>query len=300
MSQELDLGRLILSPIIEKYHRSFTIMEIGEPESAFCVNVSKVYNLGVFILFGKSVLGPGQIQRALLGKSNLIWLNKEPSLQNIEQFSQSEHVDIAIFRKEASTEWKNYLDLAQKMAHTIVLEIPKQGSAEAQDYLYSHEQLVQFIDGEETYFYVLENDKEFWIEKSTMIHPKRLDRSYFVECNYKIKRFHKTLQSQVRVSTEWVQGINLITFLMFNGAFPLRTSLVKKLPTGANHCDWMPNNMIVGGEMIYLIDDESKGYTSRSNLKDCKELILKTENKSPKEIRSLFCKIFHAPQLLQE
>ncbi len=56
----------------------------------------------------------------------------------------------------------------------------------------------------------------------------------------------------------WLPGINLMTFKMLNGKIPsfeqLENEVIRlfKVP----HVDWMPNNMIVQGNNVSLIDFE--------------------------------------------
>ena len=288
---------LVTGPLLNRYERPFTVLEVGSSESATCATVVSDYPSSVFVFYGTTERKKAHYLRELSGKENVIWLNKTPSPKDLELFSLSEHVDVLIFNESISHKWKSYLNTCEKLAHTVIFVLSKdhsQGDINAgHNFFSSSEGLLDRIDREDTVSYILESPPNFQICKSTMLHPVRKDRTYLIECDYTKKLFHKVLDSKKRITTDWVQGINLVTFLMFNGNYPTRRNVVKYLPFNQNHKDWMPNNMILKGASISLIDHEEKAAPAKVNHEKCVNLILKSNNKSPEQIRDLFCKIFH-------
>jgi len=84
-------------------------------------------------------------------------------------------------------------------------------------------------------------------------------------------------------TVSWKPGINLITYLCLNGRYPDRNNLVQSIAIDRDHSDWMPNNMIVQGNKITLIDkgdpkNEEGGIGKNScsdvRIQRCKKLIL--------------------------
>lgn len=78
-----------------------------------------------------------------------------------------------------------------------------------------------------------------------------------IHSTYSEKIHYKNLKD-IQSVTVWQAGINLMTFKILEGSFPNSLRLEEeinrlyKIP----HPDWMPNNILVQGENLVLIDDE--------------------------------------------
>jgi len=94
----------------------------------------------------------------------------------------------------------------------------------------------------------------------------------------------------------WEPGINLVTFLMYDGAYPTRKEIKIALKTLKNriHNDWTVNNMILQGKKLKLVDwndpvhDLARG--RRYSRKLFKAHLHLLDLKDPKEIENYFWK----------
>ena len=66
-------------------------------------------------------------------------------------------------------------------------------------------------------------------------------------------------------TTQWLTGINLLTFKMLHGVYPSNERIKKSLKKLKNvvHNDWTINNMIIQGNKISLIDNDDPTHCSR-------------------------------------
>jgi hypothetical protein len=103
--------------------------------------------------------------------------------------------------------------------------------------------------------YLLESEKKS-LERKHWLAPKTSEQ-YIITSNYEAKTITKRPPHAERMKVyDWKPGINLITYLMYNGAYPSREKLERAIrdiqdPT---HNDWTVNNMILQGNRLSLID----------------------------------------------
>ena len=152
---------------------------------------------------------------------NTIGLRHKPLLEEWERLASCEHVDICLLSKEYA-----YLaPIVQTMSHIVVID----GEVEKK-----------------------EVDRAV-LQRTSYFHPKKLNRTYTIHVDYERKSLEKQRSDGWEI-LEWAPGINLMTYLAFDGVSCSRRRLFQAVPVDYGHRDYAPNNMIVQGEAVILID----------------------------------------------
>jgi len=281
----------VLEEILGRYTRDVTILEIGERSRGFAVcQIAGCYPDSVFIIMGKDQADFVEEIREKDFANNLIWLNRLPTSENIQTLSLSEHFDIIILNYLnyiSHEEWEKLALLCQEMSHHVIIN-PRDEEGKSPE--------------------ILENHLPFSLIKRTCIHPRTIRRSFTLHFDYDRISLIKVKPPYVDQWTTWKPGINLITFLVFNGHYPDRSSILLNLPLDFEHRDWMPNNMIIQGKNIELIDKgdpaNEPGGTGgcrlcKNELIHTKQLILESWDKTAEVVKKIFCSIYKVEGLLQ-
>lgn len=315
----------IVNSIFSRYERPITVLDIGAAQGYFSFRGAEMYPESVFVMLEGSNPAYPAISKQLASicelnshLNNIIWFDTQIIPKNIQALASCEHFDVILLLNILHwfpEDWKTLLDAALKMSHLTVIELPpweENLPTAVKDLRFNIHRYLNTIAKEviegvprhndmafHTKFYIVENRGNLQIEKNTLLHPLNKTRKHIVSCDYKSKTFYKEDCNPPfkTVINDWIHGVNLITYLMFNGAFPSRATIAQYLPIDIEHRDWMPNNMILGGRHIFLIDKndsqndaESGGvnYYSRKKREALEHLILHTQNASWKEISQAF------------
>jgi hypothetical protein len=213
---------------------------------------------------------------------NVIWLNHLPKIEDVYTLSLSEHFDVIIlhhFTAISSEDWERLCCICQSMAQHVIVEDAC----------------------------VLDNHDPFVLVKRSCIHPKTIQRTHTLHFDYSKIFLVKVRPPYANQHVEWHPGINLMTYLAFNGYYPDRKTIVSILPLDFHHRDWMPNNMILQGKKICLIDknDPVNQPGERAGFRLCEneffptqKLILQSKDLSLEQLKQLFCDIYDAKGLL--
>jgi hypothetical protein len=287
----------IVNSVLQRYKRSFTLLDIGAAQGYFSIRAAESYPESVFVMLeGSNPVYP-KISQQLASicelnnhLKNLIWLNKSLFLKDLKDVSTCEHFDVILLLNIVHwfpDQWKEMIDIAHSMSHVTIFEVPPIENTLPKDQLRLRKQIHKYLGALAkqsirgiprhtdpslyTTYYILENKGPFELKKTSLIHPNFEDRTHIITCNYETKKFEKVDQVEpfLRYSSEWKAGINLITYLMLQGAYPSREEVGSCLPEEYSHKDWMLNNMILQGKKISLIDqNDEKNEVSRcgSNL----------------------------------
>lgn len=275
--------------ILARYERPFTFLGIGEGIEAFMGKNTLAYPKSVFVQLAKQIDLPASSR-------NVIGLKYSPSLQDIEKLSSCEHVDVLLLLDPLSLfekNWRQALQMLQQMSHVLVVAWPKSSFE-------GHFSTAYTEDGAFLYF-VLEGKEPFPLRKTTFVHPRKIRWSYEIYCDYH-RKYLKKIRPNWSAMQEWFPGINMMTYLMFNGCIPSRPQVVEHLPKDFEHSDWVANNMIMQGEKIILIDkddpvstpvdpaDKERFPRLEANLR---KFILSTVDMTPQQVRSAFISIYN-------
>lgn len=317
----------IVNNIFKKYTRPFTVFDIGASQGYFSFRGAELYPESVFVMLeGNNETYPAissqldSICKLNSYLTNFIWLNRQILPNEIKKLSKAEHFDVILLLNILHwfpKDWQTLLEAAIRMSHVTVIELPPleeqvpflQKQLRANIHKRLQETASEVIQGVPrhndpslyTTYYILENGTSFNLETGSLYHEKS-DRVYEIFCDYHSKHLIKTDKVLPHDSyrSDWIPGINLITYLMFNGHFPTRNTVRELLPVDSTHRDWMPNNMIISGRTLHLIDfNDPKndpgaigGYTkyTENRLHSFKKFILRTANLPRKEVKEMFRK----------
>ncbi len=130
---------------------------------------------------------------------------------------------------------------------------------------------------------ILINRHIFWGHQENTT-KSRIEKTHKVESSFTKKFIIKNSFNQ-EIKSEWVPGINLLTYIYLGPFIPSISFLLEKIYKKINviHQDWGPSNMIMSGENIIFIDEEDFHYSEKPNIKK----ILKSNKKKFKGIRRL-------------
>ncbi len=271
-----------IDAVLAKYERAFTFLGLGQNIGFTIENSALSYPDSVFITLDKN---PGNIENLAL-LNNAVWLNHELSFQEAKALASCEHVDVLLLQDILPTfgeNWQEALAVFQTMAHVVI------------------------VSSANTY-YVLEGKEPFPLMKTTLIHPKKRRWSYETYCSYTDKYLKKHRPNWIGTSP-WFPGINMMTYLMFNGAIPSRIQILENIPIDHEHDDWVPNNMIVQGSTILLIDKDDPASTPltddggeriRRLDANARKFITTTSGMSPKQVRETFISIYNLGNCLDQ
>ena len=81
-------------------------------------------------------------------------------------------------------------------------------------------------------------------------------KEHTIQSTFTEKKLTKIGKSGKSIISDWAPGINLVTYKMYYGAYPSKDcvkDLCKSLSTIQNN-DWLPNNMILQGKKLLMID----------------------------------------------
>lgn len=243
--------------VASKYSRDITVLDIGEAPVDLIHKNAANYPKSVFV-----VLGENQEKKEL--PQNVIWLNHAPTLDDLQRLSLSEHFDVINLHSKISDDFEQVISLCLHMSQHVIVN-----SAQP---------------------YVLENNKStFAIIKRSLVHPRTILRKFAVHYDYYEKYLVKVRPPYADQKSTWKPGINLMTYLSFNGSYPDRESVNANLPLDFTHLDWMPNNMVLQGEKIVLVDTDDPANRAavpgtsrlcRAELLRTKQLITQSQHRS--------------------
>lgn len=303
----------IINSILSQYKRSFTMLDIGASQGYFTFRAAEKYPHSVFVMLKGSNKYYPKISEQLhsifnenTNADNIIWLDRSIRSSDFVRLSQCEHFDVIVAQNILHwfpKDWKTLFDSFLKMSHVTIIELPPvdNGLDENQFKLrtdihnYLRNRANQKLHGvsrhtnpnKKTSYYIFINESgRSYLDKTSMVHPSFGDREHLVTFDFSEKHLIKSnLASDLKYvkSSTWHPGISLITYLCLNGQYPHRKDLSNNLLEDNEHFDWMPNNMILQGSKMQLIDkgdpkNEAGGIGQNRctpvRVKRCKQLIL--------------------------
>ena len=287
--------------LLSRYNRPFTLLSIGKNVGYFVAEKSPCYLESTFVILEKA---PGN-EKILSSQKNVIWMNHKLLFSEVQDLTSCEHVDILLLSNSLPMfcpNWDKALKLFQRMAHRVIVQLPNE-QTEYLDPMHTYllQQSVEVYKEGSLISYILESHNPFHLAKTTLIHPRKMRWSYEIYCDYS-QKYLKKVRPHWTVTNPWIPGINMMTFLIYNGTIPSRSQILAHLPLDPQHNDWVPNNMIVQGSDILLIDKEDPvsgavipdgGERFRNMEAKLRTFISTTANLSPPKVRENFISIYN-------
>lgn len=256
------------------------MLDIGASQGYYSFRAAYNYPNSVFVmiegnneyypLIGSQLLDLCKTNTML---DNIIFLNKALALEDAQRLSECEHFDVVLALNIIHwfpESWKDIADAILNMGSHIIIETPPQELGvndnkirrQIEEYLLSKGAYIlakapRHTSHELSSIYLVET-KKCQISRKTWLMPPLRKKSHLVFSDFEKKELHKFSEQDLQSAqiTTWVPGINLVTFKMYQGAYPTPDMIKKSLLDicDESHTDWMVNNMILQGKKLRLID----------------------------------------------
>ena len=318
---ESELRYKIIQKVLDRYQRSFTMLDIGASQGYYTFRAAHNYDCVCVMIEGDNPAYP-KIGRQLLdlcrantSLDNIILLNRQIIPEDLKRLAECECFDVVLVLNIIhwfGDRWKEVADVILAMGDNIIIETPPQEDIvnEEQNALRNSieeyfifrgakilDEVPRHTSNAMSRIYLFETEKKNLARKQWLM-PKEDLAHLTIASNNKDKSILKKLQGidDMQIS-KWIPGINLMTFLMYNGMHPSRIQikqLIKNIVDKA-HNDWTANNMILQGNKLSLIDwDDTihgKDGGRRSSPKVLRAHLRLIDLKDPKKIEKYFYKV---------
>lgn len=273
----------ILKKVLDKYDRPFTMLDIGAGQGYYSFRTAHDYdsvcvmiegNNSEYPLAGDQLL---DICKCNTGLDNIILLQKPVVIVDLQRLVECEHFDVILVMNISQwpgSDWKAALDAVIAMGNNIIIEATPEEEILSSDsnkigrdienYLLEKGGQVlgtikKHTSNTVSSIYLIRNDNGF-IRRRTWLKPVEPATNHVINSSFSEKTMKKIADGPPRTSmtSDWLPGINLITFKMYNGTYPIMRDIkeaIKGLKNQKSN-DWMPNNMIIQGRNIAMIDTD--------------------------------------------
>lgn len=282
----------VIKKVLNQYKRPFTVLDIGAAQGFFSFMIAHDYKATCVMVEGdydyqnhtSKLLDLCQQNTSL---SNIIFLKKLVSFDFLKNLSDCEHFDVTLalnFVHHSGLNWKKTIDLLVEMGDNLILENPpsdelamskEENEKRAKIDLYMQKLGAAVIGEVERFNPSLSKSKIWWLHK-TKIYLKRRHvywpppeyikyvddgKRHLIKSSYTKKELIKKINS-TEIKCPWINGINLVTFLTFNGIYPSRNLILQEIDKlkSAQVRDWGLANMIISGKQLHLIDKNDFAY----------------------------------------
>lgn len=269
----------------EEFKRPFTVLDLGANLGYFSLRLAETFDCTVVAIEGiygkwlQSVLNENGNNRVLL-------LNKTFSLKNLRDLSQVEHFDLTLALSvihHIGAKYEDSLEVLRSMGSALIMEIATESNACGQSivktqFMPDDAEIIGYgkshLGGNPRPVFLLEQEKT------------KLDRAYLnsplddVDLEIVCDAAQKCVR-QRGVERPWYRGINLKTFLTYNGVYPSMKKvreLVEAAKPTTYHGDIMAHNIILQGDAAQFIDANDERRRNRDDETDFKNLMLYLEN----------------------
>ena len=273
----------VIKQFLINYNRSFTMLDLGASQGYYSIRAAYDFTQSVFVMIegnnqhypkvGSQLL---DICKANNKLNNIIFLNKKICLPDLQKLQKCEHFDIILclnilhwFPKN----WKTVANTILGMGDYVIIETPpienvvnKQANKTIKDIIdYLKKKGAKILakvprhtSNNESSIYLIETKKMFLEQKCWITIPREKKETHKIISSFDEKKLIKEVDwpPKTFIESNWEPGINLVTFKMYHGAYPSKSTIkksIKKLSTIRTN-DWMPNNMIIQGNNLVMID----------------------------------------------
>lgn len=271
----------IIKTILDKYKRPFTLLDIGASQGYFSFKAAYDYDVVCVMIEGNNpaypMVGSQLLDLCKLNTSldNIILLNKKVIHEDLQLLSECEHFDVILAFNIIhwfDNDWKKVTNAILNMGDNVIIETPPQEEVtdsyhnkirkDIEDYLHSKNATIigtvkRHTSNTRSNIYLIQTNKQY-LQRKTWLKPILNEKNRKIDSTFEEKTLTKKVDwpADTYITSNWQPGINLLTFKMYNGTYPLKNTikesirLLKNIETN----DWMPNNMIIQGKNITMID----------------------------------------------
>jgi hypothetical protein len=267
-----------------QYKRSITILEICDGTEIYCEDIINDPRIDCTLVILLSDDTTNEINN-LISKQpkNVIVLRPKPlSFDILEKLSGCEQPDITVIHDIPVDKFKlkNYpilIEIGLRLGDYLIMDVCES--------VYLHKfkgksTLIKTVDNKNGRYFVFSKCNpgfmiSRWTTKAEDISPSSVTRkacsafTYNVISDFNQKIFEKsyfTLNAETQLCDKytdrfgWAKGINLVTFVILSGIYPLPNTLLQQIRSwhSLNHNDLVMSNIIIQGTELYPIDRADK------------------------------------------
>jgi len=262
-----------IKPLLNMYQRPFTLIELGASQGFFSFQIAEEYESTCVMIendFNYKSISKGTFTELCTiydSFGNLILLWDHLNSTKLNRLASCEHFDVVLvfdLLNYIDNDWQQSIKSLLDLGEITIIEIPDPAISKNPQTIYQIESLL--IKNNAQIICKHGNNKIMLVKKQ----KKELTRTYWLHriksTNYQIKS--DFLRKQIyyrnnRKTLNWQPGINLLTFKMLNGCYPLINTIEQNLTKLSNtyndkaHRDFMMWNIIIQGENLVAIDDNN-------------------------------------------
>lgn len=244
---------------INQYSRPITFFMVDNKNASSLIPYAKTFPKSVFVLINKNDLIYHEIF-----PHNFIHLKTDGTVAELRHLGECEHFDIVWIKNHINKLNKKYAEVLYTLGENVFIDIKtEQKSFIEHMKIFNFKQISNSVTQKKLFHSY--HPKTFltrtqWLEPASESNATRHIISTFQE-----KKLHKKYDPR-HLPTIWLPGINLMTFKILNGYIPPMNLLKEEIIRLFNipHLDWMPNNIIVQGHHLELIDFDSFGSEAKT------------------------------------
>ena len=268
----------------KKFNRPISVLDLGAAEGYFTFRLAEDFD-GVFVAVESN---PERKLLELCKKNNdhkVLLLNKQMNLKNLKNIKEVQHFDIVLALNiihHFDEPFQDVLETLVSMSSFCFLEHPN--SLENESTKNSQRLDTEKLDLEKFKPILLNKnpsglgnslnkklERNLWLLQNTQ--SKTIDRGWRGASKY-TEEFGPGNQISIKSNFDeinvdyglrdekrnWIQGIDLRTFLEYDGVFPTHEKIINLIDNLKikNAKDLGPHNLILNGERLFLIDQNDK------------------------------------------
>lgn len=302
-SQECASRYAAIVPLLQKYQRPITILDVGASQGYFSFRIASEFDATCVMVEGNYAQANGEHTADELERlchqnnhlKNIILLKKHITADELQILSECEHFDVVLALNVVhhfGPQWKKALNALLNMGDHIIIETPPAddhtaaGNAFIKDIL----QYLQTKNGTLLGRFPRPTNKtlnDYMFHFMPMrnylqrIHwnnglPENRWSDYSIQSSFVTKTLYKRHEN---VTVPWHKGINLLTFTMLNGVYPSKQNICDMLSKliAITHNDFKIWNLIIQGHNIVPIDHDSALWANQPyNFQDDFKVVINT------------------------
>ncbi len=253
--------------LISKYKRPVTVLVMGLDTYDIAFDIARVCDSTVVIVEEDYKL---LLERCCKeNDQNILLLSRSLNYNRLKKLSECEHFDLSIIGHQF---FKSY-SFVQQILNPILLlgdhlfvQLPHPNRSGILDEMSKAHNVVRDELQEAWGVCHLDNGKfEWWylegiqkyLARSVWWKSFRDKKTFEIVSDFEEKRLIKH-RAERDIETEWKKGINLFTFKIMQGVYPLLNLITERVieTKKIEHNDWAPHNIIIQGTHVEMIDFE--------------------------------------------
>jgi hypothetical protein len=254
-----------LALLLGQFKRQFTLIEVGGGDAAF--SITRTHRS-----FGVALLPQGEgddLLRECAASKNPLMIVLRPQIiddKRLKRFGECEHVDIALVHEAsiqppADNHYRAYADTLLALADYSYIETANSGFMEE-----LRRRKLPVIEESEGRLLFYSQCQKTGLERARYTQDKEPGIQYQIISSFTEKYFKKPMLPK---PTQWIHGINLMTFAMLGGIYPSDSHICKQIEMMpdfyTDHSDLVLGNMIMQGTTLIAIDIKDSRRSSRSS-----------------------------------